>query len=300
MRLRIAPACRSRLSAVALLLLGGCGGGGDGPTGGTHSVASVRLTTPTRAIGVGGTTTVSVEALSANGTRIAAVQPAWTIAPLGAASFVGTPGATATVRGDQVGTVTVRAVVQGLFADVTIQVGPPTVARVEITAPPGIVVGQEVQLTARTIALNDSVLTDRVVRWSTSDPSLVRIDSVTGLAVALGAGSARIRARSEGVTGEVTLVVSAPQLRGLTRISAGLAQTTATVALEISLQLKQVARRRMSCRDAPTASQAAAVSPPAARMAAASTPCRSQNASYALGRISLGLISLRPPQNTFV
>ena len=281
MRLDLASVLRARVSAVALLL-GACGGG-DGPVGG-NPVASVRLTTSAPRITVGATATVSVEALSANGTRIAAVTPGWTIAPTSVASFVGTPGATATIRGERVGTVTVRAAVHGLFGDVTIQVDAPVVARVEITAPPSIVVGQTVQLTARTLDVNDSVLTDRVLRWSTTDPSLVRIDSVTGLAVGLGAGNAQIRARSEGVTGTTVMVVGWPSLGALRQITAGLPDSC----------------RRACAAHRDGSRYAAAVSPAAALIAAGSTPSRAQNPSYALGRISLGLISLRPPQKTLV
>jgi hypothetical protein len=207
---RTLHAARHRCApALLLLALAACDGDDEGPTSGSRTVAFVRLTTSTTAIAVGRAATLSVEALSANGSAVGAGTPSWSIAPTGLASFVGTPGTTATIRGDATGTVTVRATVQGLFGDATIEVGPATVARVEVEAPAGIVVGQSVQLVAKVFDGNDGVLTDRPVRWSTSDPSLVRIDSITGLATALGVGSALMRARSEGVSGTVALPISA-------------------------------------------------------------------------------------------
>lgn len=207
---RMLHAARHRCApALLLLALAACGGDDEGPTGGSRTVAFVRLTTSATAIAVGRTATLGVEALSPNGSPVGAGSPSWTIAPTGIASFVGTPGTTATIRGDATGTVTVRAMVQGLLGDATIEVGPATVARVEVATPPAIVVGQSVQLVATLFDGNDGVLADRAIRWSTSDPSLVRVDSITGLATGLGVGSALMRARSEGVTGTVTLPIAA-------------------------------------------------------------------------------------------
>lgn len=52
------------------------------------------------------------------------------------------------------------------------------------------------------------VLTDRVVRWSSSAPAVATVDSVTGVVTGVAQGTATITARSESKTGTATVTVT--------------------------------------------------------------------------------------------
>ncbi len=67
-------------------------------------------------------------------------------------------------------------------------------------------VGATRQFEGVTLDSAGSVLTDRRVAWSTSDPAVATIDT-TGLATALGPGTNAISASSEGITGVASLTV---------------------------------------------------------------------------------------------
>jgi uncharacterized protein YjdB len=89
-------------------------------------------------------------------------------------------------------------------------VGPPAespVASVEVTPDTvRLMVGAERSLVATPRAGDGRALAGRAVSWTSSDESVARVDA-SGRVTALGNGSATIRARSEGRTGEARILV---------------------------------------------------------------------------------------------
>lgn len=80
-----------------------------------------------------------------------------------------------------------------------------------ITVAPTYVViagGATKQFTATLKDANGITLTGRTVTWSSSDPSLATVNSVTGVATGIAAPGALITATSEGKTGSASLQVS--------------------------------------------------------------------------------------------
>ncbi|MDQ3517381.1 MAG: Ig-like domain-containing protein [Gemmatimonadota bacterium] len=112
-----------------------------------------------------------------------------------------------------------------------------TVARVDVgPATPVIAIGGTAQLSAVTRDSDGDVLNGRSVTW-TSLNSAVATVSQAGLVTGVTAGTAVIRATSEGRTGEVTVTVSPPSVASLT-ITPDSARTSATLAVGDSLALQ--------------------------------------------------------------
>jgi glucose/arabinose dehydrogenase len=104
---------------------------------------------------------------------------------------------------------------------------PAPVSTVTVTAPESsIEVGHTVQLSATAKDANGTVLEGRSFEWTTATAAVASVSS-TGLVTGLSAGQADIRAVSEGVTGSVTITVTAapvpgPVSLGLQQIASGL------------------------------------------------------------------------------
>lgn len=85
--------------------------------------------------------------------------------------------------------------------------GPTPVATVEITpVAPAVFEDGAIQLSARTLAANGSVLSGRAVSWTSSNPASATIDG-SGRVSAIDPGTATITATSEGRSATVTLTV---------------------------------------------------------------------------------------------
>jgi uncharacterized protein YjdB len=95
-------------------------------------------------------------------------------------------------------TVTIAAPAPAPVASVTVQLNAATLT-----------VGQTTQATAVTRDADGNVLTGRSITWASTNAGVATVSS-SGLVTAVAAGSASIRATSEGVTGAATLTVTAP------------------------------------------------------------------------------------------
>lgn len=69
-------------------------------------------------------------------------------------------------------------------------------------------VGDKFTITATPTGANDEVLADRDIGWSSTDTSIVTVDS-TGMVTAVGVGSAQIKALVEGIFGSTSVIVAA-------------------------------------------------------------------------------------------
>jgi uncharacterized protein YjdB len=106
------------------------------------------------------------------------------------------------------GTATLTGTAEGKSDVATITVTQAPVASVVVTPNPlSMSVGQTTQLTATTADANGTVVTGRIVAWTSSDSGVAKV-STDGVVTAVSSGSAVITATSEGKSGTATITVS--------------------------------------------------------------------------------------------
>src|SRR5688500_5531021 len=94
--------------------------------------------------------------------------------------------------------------------------GPVPVASVTVAiAAPSVAVGAKTQATATVKDDGGNVLDGRLVTWTSSDTEVASVSS-TGEVTALRAGTAEIRATSEGKDGSATVTVTPPPIHTIT------------------------------------------------------------------------------------
>ncbi|MBL0169943.1 MAG: Ig domain-containing protein [Gemmatimonadaceae bacterium] len=210
---------RRRLPAAAvwLPLALACGGGADtGPTTPPPSVESLPvLTTLTvsfaaAAVTVGKSTTASVAAIDERGRPMSVGVTTWNTSQ----PSVATIGADGVIRAVSVGQTIVTAKVGTVQGQATIVVtplppGPVPVATVSVSPSSATLEsGESMQLGAKPRDYAGNALVDRVVTWTSSEPTVATV-SPTGLVTALGAGTAVVEATSEDARGAMVFNVTA-------------------------------------------------------------------------------------------
>ncbi|HEY2067459.1 MAG TPA: Ig-like domain-containing protein [Gemmatimonadaceae bacterium] len=116
--------------------------------------------------------------------------------------------ATGLVTGKTAGTVTISAVAEGKTGSSTVTVRSPVAS---VTVSPTTLAlgsGKSSTLTATVKDASGTILTDRTVTWSSSDPSKATVGSATGVVTAVSAGTTTVTATSEGQTGQSTITVT--------------------------------------------------------------------------------------------
>ncbi|MEO5904390.1 MAG: Ig-like domain-containing protein, partial [Gemmatimonadaceae bacterium] len=78
------------------------------------------------------------------------------------------------------------------------------------TAPTSITVNGTAQASAIVKDQNGSPLTGQTIRWSSLNPSIASVDSISGVIKGLAAGTATIQGKTGTVTGSGTVLVIAP------------------------------------------------------------------------------------------
>jgi uncharacterized protein YjdB len=110
------------------------------------------------------------------------------------------------------GTATIVATAEGESGQSVITVAPSPVATVEVQPPTAAIgVGDSIRFQAVLRASDGGVLQNRLVTWTTGDPSVISLAS-TGWVHALQVGSATVSATSEGRTGQATISVAPPSV----------------------------------------------------------------------------------------
>ena len=108
------------------------------------------------------------------------------------------------------------AVLLALFAcGGTESTGPPIVSVVQVTLAEQTLDagGPTIQFTATALDASGATISGKEFTWSSSDPSVMTIDSSTGLATVVGNGTTTIAATTDGVTGSTTLtIIPAPRI----------------------------------------------------------------------------------------
>jgi uncharacterized protein YjdB len=165
-------------------------------------VSTVEVSPGSSDLTVGQTATLSAVAKDAKGNVLTGRPVTWssgapTVATVSAAGLVSAVGA---------GNAVVFAVIEGKTGSASVNVRQIAVTSVTIAPPSSnIAVGASVQLAA-TVRGGTTILTDRVVGWSSSNDAVAVVSS-TGRVTGLKAGAVTITATSEGVSGTAFVAV---------------------------------------------------------------------------------------------
>ena len=180
------------------------------PNAGSSGAAYVRISGPTY-VGVGGTITLFAAVGDAQGNPVPNPSVTWTSSADTTASVTGV-GDTARVTGRKQGWATITATSGGLSDSHTVQVAGSSAPVATVTVVPGsanLAVGDSVAFRAELRDSAGTLLPDRPVSWFSDDNATIRLDSygTTGIVWARAAGTAILRATSEGKTGQATITV---------------------------------------------------------------------------------------------
>ena len=176
------------------------------------AIASLEVSPDSATIAEGGTVRLTAAMKDADGAAVTDRAVTWS-STKPAVAEVSDSGV---VTGRAVGPATIEASAEGKTASVTISVTVVPVASVQV-APPGLTLQeQEIgQLSATASDAGGTLLTDRVIIWSSSDPKVATV-SPQGFVSAVAIGSTTITATSEGVDGTVTVTVAPVPVESLT------------------------------------------------------------------------------------
>jgi hypothetical protein len=182
-------------------------GGGPGPVDPVQEVASVEITPGTLQLAVQDTRSLSATARTHTGAVLTGRLMTWTSSDSSVVRVDINGNATAL----KVGTAVITAALEGRQGQSTIEVVTPSQAN-----PVGsvTVVGQVADMEpgesraveARLRGVNGQELYDRLITWSSSDSTVVRV-SATGTVTGVRGGTATITATSEGKSGSLSVVV---------------------------------------------------------------------------------------------
>lgn len=165
-------------------------------------VASVELSPSSSDITIGQTTTLVAVARDARGNVLSNRPVGWT----SGAPLVATVSSAGVVTGAGAGSAVIFANIEGKSGSALVNVRQIAVTSVTVApASNAIAVGAAVQLTA-TVRSGSTVLTDRVVGWSSTNETIAVVSS-TGRVTGLKAGMVTITATSEGVSGTASVLV---------------------------------------------------------------------------------------------
>ena len=171
-------------------------------------VASVEVSPSSTTVQVGNTVQLTATLRDASGSVLTGRVLTWSSSN----TSVATVNSSGRVTGQSAGTATITATSEGQSgtATVTVTEPPPPVASVEVSpSTASIVVGEQLQLTATLRDASGSVLTGRVLTWSSSNTSVATVNS-SGRVTGQSAGTVTITATSEGQSGTATVTVTLP------------------------------------------------------------------------------------------
>ncbi len=166
-------------------------------------VGAVFITPPTTTVRVGSQIPLQALVQDPGGKTIPGTDVFWSVQN----PNIATVSNAGVVTGVALGSTQVAASVNGKSGIATITVSPAAVATVTVTPSPlPMSVGQTTQLAATVKDQNGTVVTNRVVTWTSSNPAVAAVagDVVTGVAT----GTATITATSEGKSGTASVTVT--------------------------------------------------------------------------------------------
>jgi uncharacterized protein YjdB len=175
-------------------------------------VSSLAITPGTASLVVGGAVSLVATPTDASGTVLTDRTVSWS----SSAPAVATVSPTGVVAGVAPGSATITATSEGVSATATVTVSLVPVSAVAVLpSTASVTAGQTVALAAVVRDTAGTVLTDRVVSWTSSDTH-VAIVSATGVVTGVAAGTTVITASSEGKSGSSTITVVAPAIGSVT------------------------------------------------------------------------------------
>ncbi len=172
------------------------------------TVATIEVSPGSASIEEGDTQQFNATATESDGSVITGVSFAWSSSN----SAVATVNANGHATAVNAGSATIRATAEGITgtASLTVTEPPPTVATIEVNpSTASIEEGDSQQFNATAREADGSEITGVSFNWSSSNSAVATINA-GGLATAVSAGSATIRAAAEGVTGTASLTVTEP------------------------------------------------------------------------------------------
>ena len=208
-----------------------------------QAVETVAITPEVDTINVGRRLTLRATPFDARNTPLVNRAIAWTSSD----PSIATVSSSGEVLALSVGTVRIRATVEGKFAEAIITVLPVPVASV-IVAPSQVTLnpGQTSQLTVTLSDSGGNVLTGRTITYGTSHPDIATV-STTGLVTAVAEGSAQIQATSEGKTGIAVITVNPVPVASI-RITPNAVTLRVTQTAKLAAQAFDAQNRPLSNR----------------------------------------------------
>ena len=221
MSFRMITTCFAMLVFTGGFLAAGCGGSDSPtsppttqptpppPTPPPPTVSSIEVSPNTVTLEVGRTQAFVATAKASDGSVIGGVNFTWSSSNT-AVLTISSGGVVTAVSG---GTATIRATGNGITsapATITVTVPPVSSVTVSPSSAQDMMVGEMTTFTATARTAGGAVRGDVSISWSSSDTSVVTITSA-GVATAVAAGTASIRAAAGGVTSSpVTINVAEP------------------------------------------------------------------------------------------
>jgi eukaryotic-like serine/threonine-protein kinase len=122
----------------------------------------------------------------------------------------GVEATTGTVEARKVGSTVITAQAGSESATFSLSVVPEAVGSVVISGARPLKLGDSLALEAEVRDGDGKTLGGRSIAWSSSDPGVVAVDSLSGVVVGIAPGAAEISAMSESVSGRVQVTVLSP------------------------------------------------------------------------------------------
>ena len=184
--------------------------------------SSIAITPPSLSLAVGQDVQFSAAVLDANGIAIPGRVITWTTENAAIAS-ISTAGK---ASGVGVGTTAIHASADGLDATASVSVTAVPAAAIVI-APSAVTLtkGDTSRFTATVRDASGSVLANRAVTWSSSNPTIATVSS-SGLVTAVAAGTATVTARSDAVSATAAVSIAAPPPAPVAAIVVSLGSTS--------------------------------------------------------------------------
>lgn len=165
-------------------------------------ISSISVSGPGSSVVAGQSINLTATAHSASGQALSGRSFVWATSDLAVASV----SSAGVVTGVAAGTATISASAEGVSGSMAVSVSATPVATVTVTPTlDTLQVGETLQLTARTFASGGAELTGRGVTWQSLDTTVARVNAA-GLVTAVSTGTTIVRATSEGVSADATIV----------------------------------------------------------------------------------------------
>ncbi|HEV2670990.1 MAG TPA: Ig-like domain-containing protein, partial [Gemmatimonadales bacterium] len=190
------------LSDSAIVTVAGC----------NVSVASVSVSPASATVSVNQSVHLTATPKDANGNALIGRAITWSSSN----TSVAVADVNGNVTGLATGSATITATSEGQSGTATITVTDVPVASVTVTpASASVAAGSTVQLTATAKDANGNILSGRIVTWSSTNTAAAVVNT-SGRVTGMAAGSATIRATSEGQSGTSAITVTAVPVASVT------------------------------------------------------------------------------------